>query len=191
MARPRVRERILDAAQQLLQREGVRALTTRNVAQEAGTTEASVFNNFVDKAGLFRSLVDERIPAVHQLRKVIDDRSIETRPWLEALHTQARLYYLEVIPLFSTLLGMSADAEKVKRLGNFDPHAALTLALTRRRLLPIDAGQESAAWMAAMLLGAAMHDSLRNVMAGEKPAGDDLGSEALHFVQTLTSTIRR
>lgn len=190
MARPRVRERILDAAQQLLQREGVRALTTRNVALEAGTTEASVFNNFVDKAGLFRSLVDERIAAVHLLRKVIDDRSIETRSWLEKLYSHARLYYLEVIPLSSTLLGMSADADKVKRLGNFDPHAALTLALTRRRVLPPDTGQDQAAWLAAMVLGAAMHDSLRDVMAGQKPADDDLDTQARRFAQTLTSTIR-
>ena len=41
MGRPRVRNRILDAARNLLEAEGLPGLTTRAVALHAGVTEAS------------------------------------------------------------------------------------------------------------------------------------------------------
>lgn len=191
MARPRVRERILDAAQQLLQQEGVRALTTRNVALTAGTTEASVFNNFVDKAGLIRSLVDERIPAVQLLRKTIENRSIETNAWLEQLYLDARCYYLEVMPLYATLLSMAASSANVASLGKFDPHPMLTAAISRRRLLPSDAWEGQAACLASMMLGAAMRDGLGDVMAYRKPAQAEWIAEAHQFALGLAAVLRR
>ena len=61
MGRPRVRDKILLAAAELLEQKGVTGLTTRGVAQQAGVTEASIFNNFRDKAGLLQALLKEQM----------------------------------------------------------------------------------------------------------------------------------
>jgi AcrR family transcriptional regulator len=58
MPRPRARDyqelrrALVDAGGRLLAREGPQALTTRRVAQEAGTSTTAVYNLFGDKAGL-------------------------------------------------------------------------------------------------------------------------------------------
>lgn len=58
MPRPRTRDyrelrrALIDAGGRLLAREGPQALTTRRVAQEAGTSTTAVYNLFGDKAGL-------------------------------------------------------------------------------------------------------------------------------------------
>ncbi len=90
MARPRVRERLLDAAYMLLRDEGAGALTTRGVAAKAGTTEASVFNNFGDKAGMLRALINERLPELVEAKDCVEHGSTEDlRQWLELVYHHA------------------------------------------------------------------------------------------------------
>ena len=106
MARPRVRERLLDAAHGLLCDEGVAALTTRGVASRAGTTEASVFNNFGDKAGLLRALVGERLPERLVVEQCIEqDNGAEMELWLCQVYLSAEAFYAEVVPLMAAIRG--------------------------------------------------------------------------------------
>jgi AcrR family transcriptional regulator len=62
MPRPRardyeeLRQALVDAGGRLLASEGPQALTTRRVAQAAGTSTTAVYNLFGDKAGLVRAM---------------------------------------------------------------------------------------------------------------------------------------
>src|SRR5580704_4955904 len=53
---PELRDRVLQVALAMLANEGAGALTTRAVAQAAGTSVPAVYELFGDKAGLVREL---------------------------------------------------------------------------------------------------------------------------------------
>jgi AcrR family transcriptional regulator len=165
MARPRVREKILDAAHRLLNQERTAALTTRNIALEAGTTEASVFNNFMDKSGLFRALINERLVVVQQLVKVIEDDAMPIETWLAEVYLSARASYLEVMPLAATLLKKNTDLHRILQFGPLTLNQAVAASLARRGLFS-HKGNDSAeqeADFAAIVLGSAMHGAVGEV----------------------------
>jgi AcrR family transcriptional regulator len=56
---PELRDRLLEVAMDVLEAEGVRGLTTRRVAGDAGTSTAAVYELFGDKAGLVRQVFFE------------------------------------------------------------------------------------------------------------------------------------
>ena len=162
MARPRVREKILDAAHRLLNQERTAALTTRNIALEAGTTEASVFNNFTDKSGLFRALINERLVVVQQLVKVIEDDAMPIETWLAEVYLSARASYLEVMPLAATLLKKNT---RILQFGPLTLNQAVAASLARRGLFS-HKGKDSTEQegdFAAILLGTAMHGAVGEV----------------------------
>jgi AcrR family transcriptional regulator len=53
---PQLRDRVLDAAVELLARDGVTGFTTRGVAREADTSVPAVYELFGDKTGLVREV---------------------------------------------------------------------------------------------------------------------------------------
>lgn len=55
------REAIREAALALLRERGVARLTTRDVAERAGVSEASVYYHYTDKAGLLRAVFEDGI----------------------------------------------------------------------------------------------------------------------------------
>ncbi len=63
---PELRDRVLAAALALLANDGVGALTTRAVAQAAGTSVPAVYEFFGDKAGLVRELFFSGFRRLHQ-----------------------------------------------------------------------------------------------------------------------------
>lgn len=163
MARPKVREQILDAAQRLLHREGVGALTTRQIAVETGATEASVFNNFGDKEGLCQALIRERLSALAELQKAIADDEVEVAPWLEEIYLRARQYYLQVLPLTSPFWQRRRIPEKIPPQLESAPHSALVDALTKR--WGIGRRRGKSAVLATALLGAALHTAVEELSA--------------------------
>ena len=63
---PQLRERVLAAALALLESGGTGALTTRAVAQAAGTSVPAVYELFGDKAGLVRELFFTGFRRLHE-----------------------------------------------------------------------------------------------------------------------------
>src|SRR3954447_17342990 len=55
----RNREKILRAANELFERDGVEAVTTDAVAREAGVSKGTLFHRFGSRAGLAMALLDE------------------------------------------------------------------------------------------------------------------------------------
>jgi AcrR family transcriptional regulator len=68
-----VRVALLDAAGELLHREGPGALTTRRLAQEAGTTTQSIYTLFGGKEGIVRAMFREGYARLEaRIRRVRD-----------------------------------------------------------------------------------------------------------------------
>ena len=67
---PEMRERVLQAAMDMLARDGVAEFTTRRLAQRAGTSTPAVYELFGDKAGLVREVFFE---GFRLLRQYLDE----------------------------------------------------------------------------------------------------------------------
>src|SRR5215470_17167628 len=61
------REAILEATLALLRERGVARLTTRDVAERAGVSEASVYYHYTDKAGLLRAVFEAGLQPLQAL----------------------------------------------------------------------------------------------------------------------------
>src|SRR4051812_7734141 len=61
------REAILDATLALLRERGIARLTTKEVAERAGVSEASVYYHYADKAGLLRAVFAAGLPPLEAL----------------------------------------------------------------------------------------------------------------------------
>jgi AcrR family transcriptional regulator len=56
------RQRLVAAAEEVLQSEGVGRLTTKAVARAAGRSEGSIYNHFADRLELIMAVIDARLP---------------------------------------------------------------------------------------------------------------------------------
>jgi AcrR family transcriptional regulator len=76
---PDLRERVLQAALEMLTSDGIAGFTTRRVAEEADTSTPAVYELFGDKAGLVRDLFFEGFRMLHrclqQVEPTADDRA--------------------------------------------------------------------------------------------------------------------
>ncbi len=182
MARPRVRERLLDAAHGLLCDEGVAALTTRGVASRAGTTEASVFNNFGDKAGLLRALVGERLPERLVVEQCIEqDNGAEMELWLCQVYLSAEAFYAEVVPLMAALWtgGVRDASGQVHEMSLFPLYCKLQHRLKTFQCEGRVAQAADIAVASNLLLGAALHSALQRVSRDEATETEGNGEEAV------------
>ncbi|MBW2942289.1 TetR/AcrR family transcriptional regulator [Zhongshania aquimaris] len=186
MARPRVREQLLDAAYDLLQREGIAALTTRHIASCAGTTEASVFNNFGDKAGLLYALIGERLPEVQAVKSAIDaDLQDDVAVWLENVYQAAELFYIAIIPLTAPLWGREGLGDG-QLLGDRHPLHGLVVArfLQFQREGVLGPGSDACA-LATIVLGAALHNGFNLVAHGRVALAENRNGQPGRLVTSL------
>lgn len=195
MARPRVRERLLDAAHVLLRDEGAAALTTRGVAARAGTTEASVFNNFGDKAGMLRALINERLPELVEAKDCVERGDTrDLRQWLELVYHSAEQFYITGAPLTASFwAGSNRDASGGAPTDNlFLVHYALCRRLQRLQEDGRVPQQVNARAIAYLLLGAALHNAL-NIISQKFtgcPRSQEDGSEAATAKATIDNVHR-
>jgi AcrR family transcriptional regulator len=56
------RERLIDAAEQLIRERGIGAVTTKEVARATGLAEATLYRHFADKTALLLAVFGERMP---------------------------------------------------------------------------------------------------------------------------------
>ncbi|MBQ0760367.1 MAG: TetR/AcrR family transcriptional regulator [Zhongshania sp.] len=186
MARPRVREQLLDAAYSLLQSEGISAMTTRHIANCAGTTEASVFNNFGDKAGLLYALVGERLPEVQVVKAAVSaDPKGDLANWLQQVYKAAELFYIAILPLTASLWGREEFIGGMMGDKRHPLHSLVVARFVEFQREGELASTADAEALATIVLGAALHNGF-NLVAQGQVALDDGPSEKLgRVVMTL------
>jgi AcrR family transcriptional regulator len=106
------RQRILDATQRLIEKDGPLRLTTRDIAREAGCAEGTLFNHFKSKEDLSLAVVLENAPRFRELlsKPRAGLRTVEEN--LEEFAMASIEFFEKLIPLATSLL---ADTETLKR----------------------------------------------------------------------------
>ncbi|GLH68833.1 hypothetical protein GETHPA_03660 [Geothrix rubra] len=78
-------DQLLDAAQEVFSREGLRAASLRAIARQAGCDPALIYYHFASKEAMFTALLDRRIPPLVEALKRIadpaDERPTPLRLW--------------------------------------------------------------------------------------------------------------
>ena len=181
MGRPRVRNKILLAAADILKERGVTALTTRGVAQYAGVTEASVFNNFRDKAGLIAALLREQLSEYRLFSEALAQApDPDLSAWLTRVFGAARNYFQVVLPLAAPQLTRGPQVAPELSQERYIGHADLTARLIVFQEQSVVAREVDAGAAALLLMGAALHGAL---------TAQTLGDNALDGNQELESGV--
>ena len=112
---PEMRERVLQAAMDMLASDGVAGFTTRRLAQHAGTSTPAVYELFGDKAGLVRELFFE---GFRLLRQYLDQVRPSQDPRAELV------LVIESLRSFAREHSVLADLMFSRPFADFDPGPA-------------------------------------------------------------------
>ena len=184
MARPRVKDKILDAAFLLLQQKPSHALTTKLLAEKAGVTEASIFNNFGNKANLIEQLIQQKLPAFlafkHHLQKSDTD---DLQDWIIETLLLAQDYFITILPLLSSYT--KQPISKATHTDMYIGHKPLT-----KKLLQLQKEKKlnqtlDAPAIALLIMGAAMHSALSTITQGSNA----LHSDQKIWAERITNTL--
>ena len=156
------RERILDAAATIMRRDGLVRATTKEIAREAGCSEALLYKNFADKADIFLHVLLERLPPLKLAGALPDTGSVVRN--LEDLVGDLLGFYEQgfaiTASIFSSaeLLSAHREAMTARGAGPQGPSRILTRYLDhevqRGQLLDLDTDA-----VARLLTGAALHEA--------------------------------
>lgn len=112
---PEMRERVLQAAMDMLASDGVAEFTTRRLARHAGTSTPAVYELFGDKAGLVREIFFE---GFRLLRQYLDKVRPSQDPRAELLSV------IESLRMFAREHSVLADLMFSRPFADFDPGPA-------------------------------------------------------------------
>ena len=153
------RDTILDAAAQVMHRQGLAATTTREIAKTAGYSEATLYKHFRDKQDLFLSVLQERLPGLDAVQDLVGRATVAAN--LHVLVEQLMRFYFASFPIAASLFSQPVLLAEHRRLlsergaGPRQPVQRLAHYLQAEQ----DRGRLSAkvdvAAMAALLAGAA------------------------------------
>lgn len=185
------RQRILDATQRLIERDGSMRLTTKVIAREAGCAEGTLFNHFKSKEDLSLAVVLENAPRFRELlsKPRAGQRSVEEN--LEELAMASIEFFEKLIPLASSLL---ADVETLKRhrkamasqeRGPKDVFQILGAYISGEKELKRIGSRVSLAGAAALLVGPCFHRVFIRQVMGK----DLINSTDREFVVDLVKTL--
>ncbi|GAA4904484.1 TetR family transcriptional regulator [Actinomycetospora succinea] len=157
------RDRMLDAALTVMRDHGVARATTKEIAREAGFSEAALYKHFDDKTALFVAVLVERVPS--RLTDVLDGLPARVgttgvEELLVEVATEAIAFYRETFPMGASLFSepaiLAAHRAALARLGT-GPHVAVdglaSFLAAEARAGRVDAAVDPRA-SALLLLGA-------------------------------------
>jgi len=110
-----MRERVLQAAMDMLASDGVAEFTTRRLARHAGTSTPAVYELFGDKAGLVREVFFE---GFRLLRQYLDEVRPSQDPRAELISV------IESLRMFAREHSVLADLMFSRPFADFDPGPA-------------------------------------------------------------------
>ncbi|MEV7681706.1 TetR/AcrR family transcriptional regulator [Streptomyces sp. NPDC088341] len=186
------RSRILDAAARLMNTVGLTRTTTKEIAREAGCSEASLYKHFRDKEEIFVTVLREREPRFTDALAALPGRAGEgeVAEHLEEVARVAVLFYRRTFPMAASLFaspGLLAAHRGKLDLSVSGPQvpahslaAYLTAEQDLARLSP--AFDPDAAAM--LLIGACFHRAFLTLFfAPDPPAGAPLPEDETDFAR--------
>lgn len=190
------RERLIDATEQIIRSGGIMAVTTKDIAQEAGFAEGTLYRHFPDKTALLLAVFGERIQgAFLALIRALPQRAGEASVAanLEELAAAAAQFFAQTAPLNAA---MAADPDLAARHNaqmrahgvgpELSANALADYIRAEQRLGRVRAEINPAA-VATILLGVSYNYAHARYLYGEHPAGLPEDRFAREIVQTLIS----
>lgn len=178
---PPLRERLLDAAEHLMRTIGLARVTTKEIAREAGCSEAALYKHFSGKEELFIAVLAERLPTfgstIFDLTEDPGDRT--TEQCLVEVAAGAAVFYEAVMPIAGSLFAEPALLRRHRAAMvelNAGPQkplewlAGFLRAEQKRGRVHLDADPDAAS---ALILGAAFQRAFLRHFAGAEPASVD------------------
>jgi AcrR family transcriptional regulator len=112
------RDRILDAATEVLTRRGLARATTKEIARAAGCSEALLYKHFGDKQEIFLAVLAERLP---RFDAAGSDENEHLEERLTSLVDGLLRFYLASFPIAASIFGsdelLAAHRDRVDALG--------------------------------------------------------------------------
>lgn len=172
------RARVLDAAARLMSSVGLTRTTTKQIAREAGCSEAALYKHFRDKEEIFVRVLRERAPRLSDAMARLPERAGEdtVAGHLEEVVRVAVPFYRQSFPMAGSLFASpELLAAHRRKLGDVGPHhasshlAAYLSAEQRLGRVSADIDPNAAAML---LIGACFHRAFLELFyASEAPEG--------------------
>jgi AcrR family transcriptional regulator len=185
------RERILDAAEQILRTGGVALATTKEIAQASKVSEPTLYKYFDDKKQLLLAVLKERLPGLSRISVRPGVGEVEDN--LAELAHAVLEFYQRSIPMLAALLAdpqrMQAHREAMSRHGGGPDKAVAVFATYLRaeqaigRLKP-DADPDATA---SLLIGACFHEAFLRYYAH----GPEAAVAPRAFAEALARAVAR
>ncbi|GAA2075935.1 TetR/AcrR family transcriptional regulator [Streptomyces albiaxialis] len=187
------RERIIDAAEHLLRTIGLARTTTKEIAREAGCSEAALYKHYRSKEEIYVRVLKDRLPRLNPLLEELskDPGDLGVEHNLTRVAEHAVRFYEQSLPITASLFAeptlKKRHFEGVRELGQ-GPHVPLE-ALARylraerdRGALRPDADPASAA---TLLLGACSQRAFVYDASEGMPPPQPVEEFATDLVRTL------
>lgn len=188
------RDRILDAAAQVMRTLGLAKTTTKQIARAAGYSEAALYKHFRDKTDLFLAVLTERTagdlgPLLASLPERAGEQDVARV--LRAVARAAVDFYGEMFPVAASLFAepklLDAHRAALRERGRGPQHVNLAVAeyLDAERSagrIRADADPSAAA---ALLVGACLQFAFLGHFT--EPAEDERAKD--RFADTITATL--
>jgi AcrR family transcriptional regulator len=175
------RERILDAAAEVIGSQGLARATTKEIARAADLSEAMLYKHFENKQELFLRVLLERLPSLSgvmaELPSCVGRGSV--RGNLEDVAAAAIEFYAAGFPMavsmFSEVSVLAAFQEYLAEhgAGPHQPVFAVARYIEAEREVGRVRPEVDPPAVAALLMGACFHRALLLYFTDEPPAGRD------------------
>ncbi|WP_410872555.1 TetR/AcrR family transcriptional regulator [Nocardia sp. A7] len=187
------RDRILDAAAEILRTRGVAQATTKEIAHATGVSEPTLYKYFGDKERLLLAVLQERVPGPSRVTITAGAGTVEDN--LTELVEATLEFYQRSIPMLGALLAdpqrMATHREAMRRHGAGPDRAAEAFAGYLRA--EQDLGRITATadpHVAALLLnGACFHEAFLRYYAGGPDADAAPRSYAEALVRSMAAPL--
>jgi AcrR family transcriptional regulator len=187
------RDRILDAAAELMRTRGIVRTTTKAIAQAAGFSEATLYKHFRDKADIVLAVLAERQPTFVNVAASLPGRvgKVPVEETLTEVVAAALGFYGRSFPIFASLYGEPGvlvahrKAMAERGAGPQHPVRAVTGYLAAEQEAGrISAGVDPEA-VGALLLGACVLHAMLDSFAGRTLAEEEVDRLAREIVRPL------
>ena len=187
------RDDILAAAEKIMRDEGFARATTKQIAKEAGYSEAALYKHFSDKSEIFLAVLGERLSGLPRLLDELAEHAGHYSLWanLTRITRSALDFYVATFPIavsvFSSQDLLIAHRNRLREVGAGPEQVRIGVARYLRA--ERDRGRinrrsdpDSAS---SLLIGACFQEAFLINFSGEHPDGATLDTLAVGLTRTV------
>lgn len=192
------RDRILDAAADVMSTTGLAQTTTKKIAAAAGLSEAALYMHFKGKTELFMGVLAERMPSFKDLLGTLPDRAGQqtVAANLADVARAALAFYHRSFPMVAALfaepklLRAHHEAQRGEGADPRDANRHLTAYLEAEAKLGRAADDVDADAVAALLLGGCLLHAFLDHLSGAEDDEAARDAAAMQLAEAVARAVR-